>query len=318
MKRTVLCIALLWGACLLGGCSAKVIQVDPADVAELEAVSRLKEKRVDYAHRLSVLEAFYRNTGNLDKLRWARRESENLRQTTNAVEIRTPEPIEIVPPEAEPVVDRDQRVLIERIVRARKDYLQALERLEQLYAQTNQAQKLQRVREMQQTFNHARTYMYDLSAALPAADLTPAVVHAEAEQLYAEAYRLYQEGKVLLKLTPDLEKEEQALVKFKKLIQEYPDSTRIALAAYFIGEIYKEFFDENILAVRWYQRAWQWDPEIDQPARFQAATVWDLRLHNVPKAVELYRASILHDPERLGNARFARARINELTQTPGE
>ncbi len=315
MKRTVTCTIFLAALGAVIGCGQKAIQVDPSDSSELEAVSNLKEKRVEYAHRLSVLEAYYRNTGNLDKLRWARRESENLQETTSAVEIRTRREIEVIPPEAEPVLQRDQRVLIERAVRARRDYLDALENLARTYEQAGAVEKLQQVRHMQTVFNHARTYVYDLSA-LPGPDLTPAVVDSQADKLFKEAVELYEEGKVLLKVTPDLEKEEQALVKFQKLIEEHPSSTRVALSAYYIGEIYKEFFKENILAVHWYQRAWQWDPEIEKPARFQAATVWDMRLHNVPKAVELYRASIEHDPYRLGNERFARARINELTQMP--
>jgi tetratricopeptide (TPR) repeat protein len=300
---------------LAGGCQEPSIQVDRTDAGELEAVSTLLAKRVDYAHRLSVLEAYYRNTGNLDKLRWARREIENLQKTTSAVDIKTDPPIEIVPPEGEAVVDRDERVLIERAVAARREYLGALEALGQFYSESGQAKKAQSIDKMRTTFNHARTYMYDL-ASLPGPDLSPAVVYAEADELYAEAKRLYEEGKVLLKLTPDLEKEEQALVKFKQVIADYPNSTKIALSAYFIAEIYKEFFDENILAVHWYQRAWQWDPEIDQPARFQAATVYDMRLDNIPKAVELYRASIKHDPYRLGNDNFARGRVIELTQPP--
>jgi tetratricopeptide (TPR) repeat protein len=315
MTRYLIGTLALAALVLAGGCQEPNIHVDRSDATELEAVSTLLAKRVDYAHRLSVLEAYYRNTGNLDKLRWTRREIRNLQKTTAAVDIRTDPPIEILPPEGEAVLDRDERVLIERAVAARREYLAALEDLGQYYTDSGQAEKAQAVDKMQTTFNHARTYMYDL-ASLPAADLTPAVVYAEADELYAEAKRLYEEGKVLLKLTPDLEKEEQALVKFKQLIADYPNSTKIALSAYFIAEIYKEFFDENILAVHWYKRAWQWDPEIDQPARFQAATVYDMRLDNVPKAVELYRAAIKHDPYRLGNDNFARGRIIELTQPP--
>jgi hypothetical protein len=98
------------------------------------------------------------------------------------------------------------------------------------------------------------------------------------------------------------------------LVHTYPTSTRIALSAYYIGEIYKEYFDENYRGVLWYERAWQWDPGITQPARFQAAVVYDYRLHHRGKAVELYRLVLQDETFNVTNTLFAERRIEELTQ----
>ena len=105
----------------------------------------------------------------------------------------------------------------------------------------------------------------------------------------------------------------KAVVLFRDVIDHYPHSTKIALSAYFIAEIYKEYFNENTRAVKWYERAWQWDKNITEPARFQAATVYDLRLKNPKKAIECYRAAIKDDPWRLANREYAQDRIKALT-----
>ena len=96
----------------------------------------------------------------------------------------------------------------------------------------------------------------------------------------------------------------------------YPDSTRIALSAYYIADIYKEYFNENLRAMWWYERAWQWDPHVPEPARFQAATVAE-RVHDYPRAIEYYKASLEYDPPRWGNAGHARDRIEKLQAGEG-
>ncbi|MFW5841490.1 MAG: hypothetical protein ACOCZE_12985, partial [Planctomycetota bacterium] len=250
-------------------------------------------------------ETFYKRTGNLDKLRWARKEIKNLRGATE--QARFDLQPEIAPPQGESMVDRDQRILVENLVESRGQWLAAQQDLAAFYKQSGQSEKLAKLNEIRQAFRDVYTYMYFLDAEIPGPGLRPTVVHAEAEDLYAEAMAL-KDG--LLAGRADKAK---ALSKLLRLVEKYPDSTKIALAAYHIAEIYKDEFDENIRAVNWYQRAWQWDPEIDQPARFQAALVYDLRLHNVPKAIETYRLARKYDPYRLGNDDFARARVAELT-----
>jgi hypothetical protein len=67
------------------------------------------------------------------------------------------------------------------------------------------------------------------------------------------------------------------------------------------------------LAVKWYERAWTWNPDTPHPARFQAAVVYDYRLHNRARALELYHAVLEHETADDKNARFATRRIGELS-----
>ncbi|HUS47179.1 MAG TPA: hypothetical protein VM098_03600, partial [Phycisphaerae bacterium] len=162
-------------------------------------------------------------------------------------------------------------------------------------------------------FDPAYRYSYFLEAEIHGPELRPTDAIPEADALYQRALRLHREGQGLLgPFTTDYRKQIKSLVLFRELIQTHPRSTKIALSAYYIAEIYKEYRNEDVRAVKWYERAWQWDPHITEPARFQAATVYDYRLKEPAKAADLYRKSITEDPWRWHNREFARDRIKVL------
>ena len=158
-----------------------------------------------------------------------------------------------------------------------------------------------------------RTYVYFFSAEAPPENMRPVKVIPAAEELYSKAISLYKQAS-LVPLVPNYKKQRQALRLFLTITEQHPTSTRSPLAALYIGHIYREYFNENVRAVMWYQRAWKWDPRIQIGARFQAAVVWDYRLHNLEKALELYQAVLEYEFDSLTNRTFARRRIVELTE----
>lgn len=285
----------------------ETVAVNEADPAEIDAVTDYQAARVYYEFRLEVLRSYYDRTGNVDKWRWARRELENLRR---AQTFEWTGADEVLPPEGESLTGADERLLVEQVVSARREYLEALDELIDFYESKGDEFKLQLVRNTKDRFDPIHTYNYFLEAEIPPADLTPDEIIPSAEELFEEAHKLYRQGQILPAVT-DYEKQRQALSKFLELVRDYPNSTRIAEAAFYIGEIYKEYFNENLRAVHWYQRAWQWDPNIDKPAHYQAAVVWDHRLQNKSKAVEQYRAAI---DANQGDTRYARNRLDQLTR----
>ena len=296
-----------------------VLTITPDDEEELEAVKAVEVARVAYRHSLRVLEAYYMNTADLMKLTWARRETKNL---DNAQVFRWAG-LDVVPPESTGAAKPQERRIVEATIAAREAWIQSLDELAALYegqgdsAQTGpDALKLRAVRNARQRLDPVHTYLYFLDAEIPGPKLRPTNVIPDADQTYAEALRLHNEGKGILRffVTTDYDKQRQALRLFREVIAKHPRSTRIALCAYYIGEIYKEYFNEHYRAVHWYRRAWQWDPYIIEPARFQAATVYDVRLQEKQKAVECYRMSIDADPWRLGNEQHAKERIPQLLQ----
>ncbi len=283
------------------------VAVNQDNPDEVGVVTDYETARVHYEFRLEVLERYYRRTGKVDKLRWAQRERQNL-ERAQTFEFEGTD--DVLPPEGEPLAGADERMLVEQAVSARREYLQALDALAEHYEGTGEEFKLMLANNIRERFDPIRTYMYFLDAEIPPADLTPAELIPAAEQLFEEAYELHRAGKGL-PLMADYDRQRQALLKFLRMVREYPSSERIAEAAFYIAEIYKEYFNENVRAAHWYQRAWQWDPGIDKPAYLQAAILWDHRLHNKSRAVELYRQAIRAGR---GDVRYARNRLAELTE----
>ena len=290
----------------------KVLSVNQSDTTELAAVTAVEQTRINYEYRLEVLQGYYYRVGNMDKYNWARDELDNLRTAQTFQWQGIPA---IHPPEGESVEDADERLLVEYAVAARREYLDALDELIAYYDRTApDSYKALRVRNVGDRLYPERMYAYFKSAEVPPESLRPTEVIPEAERLYADALKLHQDGKGITHtfLTTNYAKQRQALTKFLQLVRQYPSSTKIALAAYYIGDIYKEYFDRDLRAVMWYERAWQWDPDVVKPARFQAATVYDLRLQNKSRAIELYQAAIEHEQFNESNVIWARRRVRQL------
>ena len=300
------------------GIIADKLAIAPGDTEELKAVTAMEQTLANYQYRLEVLRSYYQRVGNMDKYNWATNEINNVRRSKTFTWEGLPS---ITPAAGESVENADERVLVEYVVAARKDYLAALDALESFYFQRDpKSYKGGRIRNMKDRLDPVYIYIYFLEAEMPPADLKPVEVIPEADRMYDQAVKLFGEGKGPLHFAAftDYNKERRALVLFRDLIRKYPRSTKIALSAYYIADIYKEYFNEDVRAVAWYERAWTWDPNITEPARFQAATVYDQRLHNRAKAVECYRLSMRSDPSRLGNFDHARKRIEELEKAPAE
>ncbi len=287
-----------------------VLAVPENDATERAAVRSVEAARVNYKYRLEVLAGYYQKVGNLDKYTWTQRELKNLAQ---AQQFQWQGVETIKPPEGESIGRADEKYLVEAVIQARQNWKQAVKELADLYRRRGNDLKMKCVQNILERFDPIRTYTYFLSAEIPPADLEPQEVIPEADQMYEKAMKLYEKGRIL-PLVIDYDKERKALMTFRELIHKYPQSTKIALSAYYIAEIYKEYFNENVRAVHWYKRAWQWDPTLPKPARFQAAVVHDYRLHNYGKAIECYRAAIEHEQFNSSNVSFAHKRIRELQE----
>jgi tetratricopeptide (TPR) repeat protein len=100
---------------------------------------------------------------------------------------------------------------------------------------------------------------------------------------------------------------------YTQLIRQYPTSDKIDDAAYQVAEIYESFKNYEI-ALLYYQRAYQWNPETPHPARFHAAVLLDKRLHRRDEALELYQEAVLHEGGRFDEWKvYGEKRIRELS-----
>jgi len=315
-------IGLLVGALATGGCDVRPgtlktadgkvlteLAINASDGDEVAAVGDLQAAATKYEQALKVLHTYYEKVGALDQQIWSDKELTNFRQA------KTWRYVGVEPPAApadQSVDNANEAGLIEQVLGARDAWTGGLKALADLYAAKGMTFKLTAIQNVQARFDPIRTYEYFLHAEIPPASLKPQTVSKPADDLFGRALKLHKRGKILPAVT-NYNKQRQALGLFRQLVREHPTSDKIAKAAYYVGEIYKEYFDENVRAVHWYERAWQWDPDLLLPARFQAATVYDLRLAQYGTAVRLYQEVIKHERFNWTNVRFARRRIEELT-----
>lgn len=204
--------------------------------------------------------------------------------------------------------------LVEQLIYHRTMYARTLRALDGFYRERGYQHKHVWTENELADVQRIRPYHYLLDSELPRLDLRPSAHIPQADALFAEALRLAQSAGLEVPALYNREKMSAALLKFKQLIREYPTSDKIDDAAFYCGELHKEYFEgEEPIAVKWYELAWSWDPTTPHPARFQAAVVYDFRLHQREKALELYRATLAAEPNR-SNRHFAMERINQLTR----
>ena len=318
---------LLAAALMTGGCNTKphfpttadkpfdpvkVMAVDKNDPQEMETITALEKARAQYRYDMQVLEGYYLKIGNLDKYNWARDERANLEEARTFEWENLPQ---IIAPQGANVANADERDLVEHAYASRRAYMQAVEDAIVMYRAKRHDFKLRVVLVMKERLDTIRLFPYFPESMLPGRELRCTEVIPEAEALYAEGQKLFWEGKGLAHtfITTSYKKERRACQLLLELVYNHPTSVRTPMAAYYIAEINKEYFKENTLAVFWYERAWTWDKHLPEPARFQAATVYDSHLRNYAKAVWCYDQSLRYDPKRFMNDAHCRNRIQELT-----
>ena len=217
------------------------------------------------------------------------------------------------------VADAHEVDLVEQVLTYRAKYHRSLALLRQYYESHGYADKQEWAQFELTGLRRVKAFRYLLDAEIPSDQLTPRDAIAEADALYAKGMELMRKGGHETVALYDEDLMVEAAQAFRNLIEQYPSSDKIDDAAFFLGEIHKEYLkNQEALAVKWYERAWTWDPHTPHPARFQAAVVYDFRLQDRDRALELYRAVLAEERRDDGNVRFANRRIEELiTAAPG-
>jgi len=216
------------------------------------------------------------------------------------------------------VVKRSEVDLVEDTLGKRQAYHNALSDLQTYYGQHGYSTKESWAKSELKSAKRIRQFRYLIDAEIASDALRPTESIAEADALYEDGLETMKRGghgvpgiysrRVML----------QAADKFRTLIEQFPTSDKIDDAAFALGELHKEYLpNQEVLAVKWYERAWSWDPATPHPARFQAASVYDFRLHDRDRALELYQR-VLDDEAEMSeaNTRFASRRVKQLSKQP--
>ena len=214
------------------------------------------------------------------------------------------------------VADRTEVDLVEQTILHRTMYARHLKVLIEYYTEHGHETKANWARNELNDLKRVKPYRYIMDAETPVAQLAPAQSVAEADRLYEEAVALMKKGGHGVPVFFNQTTMKLALAKFKELVDTYPTSDKIDDAAFMIGEIHKEYFEEkdNTLALEWYQRALDWNPQTEHPVRFQMAVVYDYRMHDRDRALDMYQEVLKHEQYNRSNIEWANARIGQLTR----
>lgn len=214
--------------------------------------------------------------------------------------------------------DAQEVDLVEALLTHRARYLHSLRQLHDYYISHGHATKREWAAFELKGLRGVKQFRYLLDAEIPSDALRPVEQIPEADALYDNGLELMRRGGHGV---PALYREDRMIeadTVLRELIEKYPTSDKIDDAAFFLGEIHKEYLPgQELLAAMWYERAWTWNPDTPHPARFQAAVVYDYRLHDRDRALELYQSVVRHETAIQSNVRWAMRRIHEMTTTGG-
>jgi tetratricopeptide (TPR) repeat protein len=207
---------------------------------------------------------------------------------------------------------KDKEVdIIEDMSLHRRAYRQSLEALIKYYRDTGNYMKREWAQKELGELDAIPQYNYIIEAAVAGPELKATAEIPEADDLYYQGMIMEDDARKLI-LIKSSEKLRLALDKYNQIIRLYPTSDKIDDAAYRAGKIYEEFKDYSI-ALIYYQRTYQWDPDTVYPARYKAARILDDKLHRRAEALELYSESLKYDSLNASEREYINERIAELS-----
>jgi hypothetical protein len=201
--------------------------------------------------------------------------------------------------------------LIEGVLKARKDYWTALDKLRQHYVSANEIEKAKWTEDEIRQYHRMMKYSYRLDVKdVPPPTLQPKANITEANNLFRRAIEF--KGRATGEEVLDNQRRAELL--FQAVLEKYPESDKIADAAYHLGDIYESYRPRPQWerAAAYYERSFQWNKATATDARLRAAIIYDRHLKMFDKAKELYKAVLNHDtnPARVAEAE---RRLNELS-----
>ena len=210
-------------------------------------------------------------------------------------------------------IDASEADIIEQVAINRQAYQRYIAVLMAHYESTGNNMKLGWAKDELKGLKQVPQYNYIIEAIIAGPNLKAGRSIAEAELVYMEALRLERQAKKYVVLTNE-EMLRLALDKYNQLIKKYPTSDKIDDAAFKAGGIY-EYFKDYTIALLYYQRAYQWDPETIHPAEFRAAFILDQYLHRRAEALALYQQAVKRGIQHEEWREYAERRISELTKS---
>ena len=222
-------------------------------------------------------------------------------------------PAGITPAEAVEVGQASEAEIIEQVAINREAYRQGLELLIAHYKEIGNNVQLAWAENELKELDGLPQYNYIVEASVAGPDLRASTSIIEANYIYQDIVRLEKKAGrfVVVKNEKQLR---MALSRYNQLIRRYPSSDKIDDAAYRAAGIYEHFKDYAI-ALLYYRRAFEWDSETTNPARFKAARLLDKHMSRRAEALELYEQAVEKGGLSTAQNSFAQGRIAELSKS---
>jgi tetratricopeptide (TPR) repeat protein len=324
---------------MLAGCAGQPKQFDTAQagqapkaqacppvvtettVSTSELMAQLQQTRADYKRLLQVMRRWYIDHGLHDKATWAKRELSDLNKIRTTLYVGSKgiekrlgqfDESESASMQAIDMSQISEPDIIEQLMQIRTSYRSILEELNRSYCACGQTKQAESAAKELKDLDFVRLYPYLVVVDIQDTDLAPRDSIVEADRMYARGRKLHESAK-FLPFMNNKHQLKEAMDLYVQLIKCYPTSDKIDDAAFWAGEISKEYFNDDVQAVKYYEMAIKWDPRTPHPARFQAAVVYDFRMHDRARAMELYQDVLRYEADiDVTNTRFSATRLNEL------
>jgi len=188
--------------------------------------------------------------------------------------------------------DQAEVGLVENVAEARATYRQALTELVHYYSRIGNDAKRKQAQEELDGFDDVVKHEYVILAYVVDPNIKPTRTIPEADRLYKDGME-YKNYRTLFFRRSKKKKLQLALERFKEILLKHPESDKCDDAAYRIAQIYDgQHFRDPVLAVKYYEKCFEWDPRTPYDARYCAARIYDLKLKDPDTAVRVYALAV--------------------------
>jgi TolA-binding protein len=199
--------------------------------------------------------------------------------------------------------------LVEKLLLCRRDYQKALENLRLHYLKAGDPEKAKWAEEELRQYHRISRHAFRLDLDVPPPNLIGNTNIPEANQLFTAAMGYKDKGWG----TEYIDNQHRAEIMFQKMLTEYPQSNKIAEAAYQLGDVYdSKAYKQYRRSAAYFERCFQWNPKTTSDARIRAARIYDKQLADRSRAIEIYKEITTHetDAKRIAEAQ---KRLQELS-----
>jgi tetratricopeptide (TPR) repeat protein len=199
--------------------------------------------------------------------------------------------------------------MVERVLASRKEYQASLEALRAYYISVRDLKRAKWAEEELLQFHRITKEAYRLDLDPPPPKLQPIYPIPEANELYRRALTYKDKGWGM----DYVDNQHRAEILLQELLTKHPQSDKIADSAYLLGDIYEgRGFNQPERAAVYFERVFQWAPTTTTDARLRAARLYDRKLGERSKAMELYREVAAHETDQR-HTQEAQRRLLELS-----